>query len=313
MANPEISVVVLAVGGAALLRHCLTALVAQLDPQTPDAVEIIVPYDCWSREVAALEPEFPAVRFHYYEDLAQAALATDRVQSHRLYERRRAIGLGLCRGRLVAMTEAQAVPAADWLTQIRAVHEQAAGIIGGAIGNRVDRPLNWAWYYSDFGRYGQPQQASSVDYLSDVNISYKREVLESVRQVWAEAYQEAPVHWALKAAGHTLLLDPRLLVFEQRPPMTLWRAFRERVEWGRMFAETRVAATRWWQRVLFLAGTPLLPWVLWWRVVRQLQPRQHTFSQIGSILLLVGGLGVCWSVGELLGYLAGPPNFSERQ
>ena len=38
-------------------------------------------------------------------------------------------------------------------------HREYYAAIGGAIENGVDRPLNWAVYYSDFGRYQNPFQS----------------------------------------------------------------------------------------------------------------------------------------------------------
>src|SRR5262249_27076921 len=151
--------------------------------------EIIVPFDEWCLEVSELAAEFPGVRFHRISDLGPAADSGRTAHQHRLYDRRRAIGLSMVRGHLVAMTEDHAVPAPDWCRQITAVHEQSDyAAIGGAIENGVDRPTNWAWYYCDFGRYGGPLLAGPSPYASDVNISYKRDALQRIRSVWSDAY-----------------------------------------------------------------------------------------------------------------------------
>jgi hypothetical protein len=97
--------------------------------------------------------------------------------------RRSAVGLQLARGQIIAMTEDHAVPAADWIREIRAAHERPYAVIGGAIENAVDRPLNWALYYCDFGRNGRPMPAGEAESVSDVNVSYKREALNSIRDV----------------------------------------------------------------------------------------------------------------------------------
>lgn len=301
---PPLSVIVTVVGGGECTRRCLAALCPQA--QTAGA-EIIVPYDRWSSDVEALAADFPGVRFARIDDLGVAASRRVAAHAHRLYDRRRAVGLSLARGRLVAITEDYAVPAADWCQAIVATHQQPHAVIGGAIECGVDRPLNRAWYYCDFGRYGRPFEPGAREYVSDVNVSYQREALESVRDVWAGSYQETSVHWALRARGMRLILDPRPVVHQHRPAMGLWAALRERVQWGRVFAETRAARAGMGRRLLRALGTPLLPALLKLRAFSHMRRQRQSAGRIVTTMPIVGLLCVAWSWGELLGYLYGPP------
>lgn len=299
----SLSIIITVVSGKSALRRCLQAL----SPQTQTVgAEIIVPYDKWSLDVAELKTEFPEVNFHLIANLGKAANDDVSSHQHRLYDRRRAVGLNLSRGHLIAMTEDHAVPAPDWVNQILAVHEQPLDVIGGAIDNAVDRPLNWALYYCDFGRYGNPLPESDADYVSDVNVTYKRAVLESVRNLWAEAYQETIVHWALKDQGVSLRLDPRLTVYQHRPEIGFRQAFRERIEWGRVFAETRVATASMWQRVFLALMTPLLPPLLLMRLFKHALRQKRTAKQIAGILPVAAALLIGWACGEFAGYVRGP-------
>lgn len=270
-------------------------------------MEIIVPYDKWAVEVGELASEFPEVRFPLIADLGSAS--SDRVacHQHRLYDRRRAAGLAIARGQIVAMTEDHAVPAADWCRQIMTAHEQPYAVIGGAINNGINRPLNWAWYYCDFGRYGSPVENGPSAYLSDVNVAYKRSALESVKHLWNDAYQETTVHWALRSSGAELYLDGRMVVDQHRPAMSLGPALRERIEWGRIFAETRAAAGRGWRRFYYAAGTPLLPFLLFARACGHMRRQRRTPGQIITALPVLACLLTGWALGELIGYVAGPP------
>jgi hypothetical protein len=205
------------------------------------------------------------------------------------------------------MTEDHAVPAADWVRQILAAHEQPFAVIGGAIENAVDRPLNRALYYCDFGRYGRPLERGEAAYVSDVNVSYKREALMAVQDVWRDSYHETTTHWTLRARGEVLYLDPRLVVYQQRPPISWVDALRERIEWGRIFAETRAARLSTRRRLLYAAGAPLLPAVLsarvWGHMRRQRLGAWRLFSTLLPAIVLLTG----WVLGELAGYVSGPP------
>ena len=271
-------------------------------------MELIVPYDRWSPDVADLQGEFSDARFHVIDDLGVAARAQIPAHAHRLYDRRRAVGLALARGRVVALTEDHAVPATDWCRQILAAHEQPHAVIGGAIENGVDRPLNWAWYYCDFGRYGRPLAAGPVEYVSDVNVAYKRSALESVREVWQEAYHETTVHWTLRSRGAAIVLDPRMVVYQHRPAMRIADAYRERMQWGRVFAETRAATQGPWKRLGYAVATPVLPAVMKMRVLRHMLRQGRTAAQIARTLPLAFLLLTGWALGELSGYVAGGPS-----
>lgn len=297
-----LSVVVAVVGGPGPLRRCLTALCTQMDPHES---EIIVPYDRWCDDVATLNGEFSQVRFHRISDDGITETPRVSIDRHRLYERRRAVGLSLARGAVVALTEDFAVPTPDWSRQVLAAHARAHPVIGGAIENGIDRPLNWALYYCDFGRYGRPFPAGPVSYVSDVNVSYKQPVLLATADVWRDAYQETTLHWYLKAHGYPLFLDPSPVVFQQRPTLPLAHAVRERAALGRAFAETR-AATATWQRVLYACGTPVLPLLLLSRCMRHMLRQGRTVRQMATTLPLALILMTAYALGELSGYILFP-------
>jgi hypothetical protein len=299
-----VSIIITVVSGKQSVRRCLEALLSQIDR---DEAEIIVPYDMWSADVGELSSDFPGVRFHFISDAGAPSSKKLASREHRLYDRRRAAGLALARGQIIAITEDHAVPASDWCSQILAAHEQPFAVIGGLIDNRVDRPLNWALYYCDFGRYGSPLTSRRSDYVSDVNVTYKRAALESVRDLWRDAYHETTVHWALQSRGEVLFLDSRLVVYQQRPAISFRQAYRERIEWGRVFAETRVAACGFWSRLFYAAGAIALPALLLARMLRHMSRQRRTTLQIAKTVPLAACLLTGWALGELTGYIFGTP------
>lgn len=305
MQNQQIltlSVVVTVVGGKECLRNHLEILCPQARFHH---CEILVPFDCWSEEIGSLASEFPEVTFSYRGDLGLKASATISKSNHCLYDRRRAVGLRLCRGNIVALTEDHAIPADDWLSRILLAHEQPYDVIGGAVENGVDRPMNRAWYFCDFGRYGRPFESREVQYVSDVNISYKRKALMKTQGLWWDAYHETTVNWALQALGIKLFLDAEPVVYQFRPRLSFWRALRERAAWGKVFATTRAAMFPLFRRLLFAVGTFGLPVVLCFRALRHMNRQDQGALRILSTFPVIACFVVCWSVGEMAGYLFG--------
>jgi hypothetical protein len=307
---PILTILITVVSGKESVRRILTVLYRQTDWSK---VEIIVPFDKWSQSVGELASEFPEARFHFIEDLGLAASANISGHQHRLYDRRRAVGLQLSQGRIIAMTEDHAKPAEDWVCQILTAHKQPFEVIGGAIENGVDAPLNWAWYYCDFGRYGRPLADGEIEFVSDVNVAYKRDALMAISDVWCEAYHETSVHWAMKKRGIKLVLDEKMVVYQQRPKLSFGKVWKERIEWGRIFAETRVKKINNFRRLLLIATIPFLPTLLLARTVDNMRRQKKTVGQIIRILPLTFLLLLGWSFGELIGYVFGEPNSPETQ
>ena len=243
------------------LERCLAALKAQ---QGAPEIEIVVPRD---------------------EDAADA-----RPGSHRRFDLLRAAGLRAARGTLVAMTEDHAVASPTWaadLVAALAAHPRAAAV-GGAIRCGATDLLARAVWACDFGRYADPREGPAR-YVSDSNVVYRVEALESVRDLWESGYRETVVHDALAARGFELRLTRGGVVEQIRSGLRLGPALRERVVWGRAYA-----AARGGPRALLAIGSPLLPFLLTWRLRRFV-----------ACLPLIFVLESAWAYGEFLGYATG--------
>ena len=108
--------------------------------------------------------------------------------------------------------------------------------------------------------------------------------------------------------GEKVFLDPRMAVHQHRPTLGLGAAYRERMEWGRVFAETRVAEGGVCRGLLYAGGTPLLPVLLLARVARHMARQGRRAGQMVKTLPLALCLLTGWAFGELLGYISGPPS-----
>jgi hypothetical protein len=284
------------------VERCLAALAGQREAPP---FEVIVPVDASLPDADAWRAAHPDVRFVRLADAAAPAAGPG--AAHLLYDRRRAAGLAAARGEIVALTEDHARPDPDWCAAIARAHRRPCAAIGGAIENAVDRPLHWAVYFCDFGRYQGPLPPGPSDCASDVNVSYKRAALESVAPVWRGSYHETAVHGALRAIGESLWLDPEPVVRQERGPLRLAALLRERFAWGRLYAGKRVREISAARRLALFAGAPALPAWLLARQVRTAWRRRRLWRPFARALPVLALLLVAWSAGEWLGYATGRP------
>lgn len=298
-----LSVVVTVVEAGEALEECLHALEHQA--QAPE-LQILVPYDDTVQGMDALRAAHPRVEFLALGSVATEHDASSPAGAHELFDRRRAAGLKAARGELIAIVEDRGIPRADWASRFVELHARLPhAVIGGAVECGFEDPLAWAVYFCDFGRYQLPFEAGPAEYVTDVNVCYKRAALEATRELWQERYHETLVHWNLRERGETLYLTPEVVVDQRRRMLDLPTMIAERYHWGRLFAYTRVKHAPPFERLKFLAGSPLLPAMLLARHGRIQLDKRARFAQFLKVAPLVGTLLVPWSVGEAVGYVTG--------
>jgi hypothetical protein len=301
----RLSVVVTIVDARDALERCLTALGRQ---EGSIQLEVIVPWDDTVADVASTASRFPAVRF-----LAMGAVRTARPPQsaagrHELFDRRRATGLRAATGELVAIVEDRCVPRPDWAQAMVRQHERLPhAVIGGAIENARDTPRHWAVFLCDFGRYQRPFEPGPRQWVSDINVGYKRRALDQTSELWRERYHETTVHWALRRAGETLFLTPEVVVDHVRGPLPLSALIVERFAWGRIFAYTRAREMGVGKRLAFLCLTPLLPLLLFGRQLRLQFSKRVPLGTFVAASPYIVALLVAWSAGEAMGYLTAEP------
>lgn len=298
---PDLSVVVTVVEGPAALRRCLAALAGQ--EQSP-SLEILVPYDTSIPWVSDVVGEFQGVHGLDMGSVLDPGVHHEG-DRHELYDRRRARGLSAATGAVLALIEDRSVPRPEWSRTLVAVHQtDTVGALGGAVEPRAHTTLGWAIYFCDYGRYQLPFQRGERAYVSDVNVSYPRGALEGLGDIWSDRYNEAVVHHALKEAGRPLILDPNVILEHGRLRTGLRSDLTERFHWGRVFGGTRVASMPTAARLTRAALTPVLPILVWVRLLRGRLERGgrtlgHFFLATPAILLFL----LFWSLGEAAAYL----------
>jgi hypothetical protein len=279
------------------LEGCLEALSLQLDAP---AMEIIVPHHQDVDGIEELSARFASVAF-----VAVPASISDRRGGGREHhDVLRAHGIKFASGDVIALLEDYARPDPTWSANVVAAHRRPSAAIGGAIENGIDRPLNWAVYFCDFGKYQNPLPAGRTPYASDINTSYKRAALEAIRPVWSDSYREPVVHGALIDRGEEVVLDPDIVIHHHRPDLGLSFALKERFIWGRSYAVTRSMIIGDAKRYLYALLSLGLPVLLLARIGRTARRRGRHFGDFVRAVPFLVPLLASWSLGETIGYLA---------
>ena len=282
------------------LDGCLEALRKQVNPPP---MEVLVTCDARLPGIKELERRFPEVGFVAVEKLQTARSGSSREHHDEL----RGIGIRKARAPLIALIEDVGRPDPNWAQALVKEHAQAYAAVGGAMENGIDRPLNWALYFGDFGRYQNPVPRGPSPYVSDANVCYKRAALERVADAWRDSYNEARVHGALASRGEVLALSPDVIVFQHRLNLRLMAVLVERYVWGRSFAAVRVQGVTAARRAIYAVLCPVLPFVLFLRQLGNVLRTKRNRAAFLKALPVTFLLDIVWSYGEFVGYVTGHP------
>ena len=291
--QPVLSVVVVTVFNLMYLTKCLTALMEQSENID---MEIIAVCDDRVDGAAQLESRFTGVSFH-------------RVQGIQTQERMRAIGAGLASGKIIALTVDHCTPEKHWCKHIIEEHSGPYAAVGGGFekGTQPDTLINLAVHFYDYCNYGyfqSPVRRGPAKYLSDGNVSYKREALMSIDGLWKESFHVSFVNAELLAQGQALWLSPDIVVYQNRD-ITFERAMKVAFRRGRVFGSKRVSDMRKAKRVILLISSFVLPFLLLGRFMMNIVINRAHISDIAKASPLIVLLVFLWSSGEFTGYLTG--------
>lgn len=286
--GPDLSVVVVRFAGGPVIGRTLDALMPQFLHVRGEVLVAHREDDPPSPELRALHP---SVRW--------VAGARDASPA-----RLRTLGVAAATGAIVACTEDHCTPGPAWCSRIVEAQTRQAAVIGGAIDKAPsDDGAAWAAYLLDYGRYMSPLSAGPADYVSDCNVSYPRTALAAVTHEWHEEFHETTVHWALRSRGLPLLLDPSIVVAQDRTVVPA-EYLAERRDHGRVFARTRISAgASPFLRLRYLLIALMLPPVIVHRIKRGLSARGRLSSVPAAAWPPLRRAARAWSRGELQGYL----------
>lgn len=230
-----------------------------------------------------------------------------RVEDIRLLSWARATGVRAAGAPIVALAESHCYPDPDWAEALLEAHEGPWTAVGPAVYNaNPASSMSWINLLLDYGPWLGPTPGGEMSDLPGHNSSYKKGVLLAYGPRLEKMLEaERIMHLDLRARGHLLYQAPAARVRHLNVTSTSsW--LRERFQGGRGFAAARSYAWSPLRRVVYAAGSPLIPLVRWPRLRRDLR-RIGGQSHVPRRALPALGLALLVSaLGELAGYAAGP-------
>jgi hypothetical protein len=224
-----------------------------------------------------------------------------------------AAGIRRATAPVVALAEDHAFPQPDWAAQLLAAHEGPWVAVGPSVENanpqtavsRADLYIG----YSPWLAPGTPHD--DVEYLPGHNSSYKTAVLLGYGADLADMMNaETLLHWDLRRRGERLRFAPAARIVHAN--FSLWRSWLPaQYDYGRLFAGLRARGMSPWRRVVYVAGSPLIPLVRLMRIRRDVERAQAAGWWLDCLHALVAGLFLD-ALGQMVGYALGPGDAEAR-
>lgn len=222
-------------------------------------------------------------------------------------------GILMSREEIVALTTGNMAPEAGWAAAVLDAYtrDEWAGVGGVVLPAAGLDALAAAVYWLRYHRYAGRPPASVVRDIPGDNGSYRRSHLTPYTdRIRREGFWEYEINQDLTASGARLFNTPDAAVRYLGGESFVDFA-RQRLVHGRRFGANRIARLRGVRRWLLVASWPLTPVAFLARIVREASRAGGAASLLRASPPLVCLL-MCWSVGELSGYLMGPAPASAK-
>jgi hypothetical protein len=226
----------------------------------------------------------------------------------------RAMGIRASTGAFVFVGETHSYPHPGFAEALVGGLSETWSSITPGFGNaNPNGVLSWAGFLSDYGRWVEGLPGGEIPESPIYNAAFRREALLGLGERLAPALghgDEMPM--SLRAAGHRAYFEPSARldhVNVARPSDWL----KERYCAGILIANQR--ARRWSlaRRFLYVLGSPLIPAVLFWRIL----PGVWTTVRVKRLPLrtiLVIGIGMAAKgLGEMAGYAGASTGKADKQ
>lgn len=292
---PKLSVIVASLNGQASLQNCLDSILAD---KTLD-LEIVVTSRDPDVSISELSDSYRSVDFVQFPRHTQLPVLL-------------AEGIARSHGEVIALTDSSCVVSSGWASSILRAHDGEWPVIGGAVKTpEGGRLIDWAAYFCDYSQFMSPARAEVVGAVPGNNLSVKRAALKIGNEFVEKEFWKT--HWcrSLQANGIELFLDPAISVQcskRYKPAGFFIRRFHQ----GRCFAGIRRNQMSTSTRVIFAAGTSVLPLLSALRAARPVIKEKHFRGKLLLSLPVILVASIFWSAGEAVGYLTGPGMSADR-
>jgi hypothetical protein len=206
---------------------------------------------------------------------------------------------------VIVLTESHAFPVPEWAEALITAHRQPWAAVGPSVRNA--NPVNmisWANLFLDYGSWVE-HAGGDVGDVPGHNSAYKREILLSSGGALGALMEiETMFHWSLRERGYRLRVEPRAVLYHTNVSLrSAWLA--ERWHAGRVFAATRARGWNWVRRLLFTAGSPLIPVIRFRRILREIRRAGLHGRLLPGLLPTLAVSLLVSAAGEMIGYAAG--------
>jgi hypothetical protein len=214
-------------------------------------------------------------------------------------------GVREARAEVVALAEDHCFPDPEWAANLVRRHAEPWAAVGPAVRNaNPNTMVSWADLLIGYGPWLEPVAAGDVPFLPGHNTSYKRRILLNYgERLETMMDAETILHWDLGAHGERLFLEPAARVAHTN--FSRWRSWLP-VQFlaGRSFAGARSTGMSLLARVVYVAGSPLIPLVRLVRLGRVARRSRLRLRFAAALPALAIGLALD-GLGQMTGYAFG--------
>ena len=226
----------------------------------------------------------------------------------------RAAGVRAANAPVVFVGETHTYPEEGWAKALIDAHAgDWAAVVPGFGNANPSGALSWAGFLTDYGSWLGSLEAREVSRVPAYNTAYKRaELLEFGGRLDLLLSTSDELIVELRAAGRRFVFQPSARI--DHVNVSQPRAWLlERYLGGLLTANSRMDRWSWGRRLLYAAGSPLIPAVVLARVARGVAAarRAHGLPLAVYPALLLGA--VLSAIGELVAYVGGPVAWAERR
>jgi hypothetical protein len=225
--------------------------------------------------------------------------------------RLRGLGIAQARADLIALIEDDCVVADGWCRAAIATAGECAAVGGSVEPGPYCKPLDWAVYFCEYGRFMLPLPVGLDAPLTGNNVVYSRQALSDLPDAARLDFREAFIHAAWQRAGTPTRVSESLVVRNVNT-WSLRHVTTVPFHHGRAYAAERFGARPAPVRVAVAAVGLGLPFLKLFRLAAGTLSRGRLIGRLlvafPWAMIFVGS----WSAGEILGCLAGPGDSQSR-